>query len=129
MSKFPTDLKYTNEHEWVRVEGDIAVVGITSYAAEQLGGVTFVEFPETGMQVEQMDVLGSIESYKGFSDLFSPVSGEVVEVNSALEDSWEKIDQDSYGEGWLVKIKMADKSGLDSLLDVEAYTKLVESAQ
>jgi glycine cleavage system H protein len=96
MSKFPTDLKYTNEHEWVRVEGDIAVVGITSYAAEQLGGVTFVEFPETGMQVEQMDVLGSIESLMGFSDLFSLVIGEVVEVISSLVYSWVMIVLDSY---------------------------------
>lgn len=129
MSKFPENLKYTEEHEWVRVEGDTVVAGITSYAAEQLGGVTFVEFPEPEEEVGRMDVLGAIESYKGFSDLFSPLSGVIIEVNSGLEEDWEKIDKDPYGEGWLLKIRMSDLSELEQLLDSDSYKSLVEAAQ
>ncbi len=129
MSNFPENLKYTEEHEWVRVEGDIAVAGITAYAAEQLGGVTFVEFPELEDEVGRLDVLGAIESYKGFSDLFSPLSGVVIEVNVSLEEDWEILDKDPYGDGWLLKIRMSNPSEVEQLLDSESYKNLVEAAQ
>ena len=129
MSNFPENLKYTEEHEWVRVEGDIAVAGITAYAAEQLGGVTFVEFPELEDEVGRVDVLGAIESYKGFSDLFSPLSGVVIEVNVSLEEDWEILDKDPYGDGWLLKIRLSIPSVVEQLLDSESYKNLVEAAQ
>jgi glycine cleavage system H protein len=126
MSNIPEDLRYTEEHEWVRVQGNIATIGITAYAAEQLGGVTFIEFPGSGQKVSQMDVIGSIESYKGFSDLFSPVSGEVVEVNDSLMNAWELVDSDPYGRGWLVKVKIDNPGEIENLLTATAYSQHIK---
>jgi glycine cleavage system H protein len=117
----PKELLYTKEHEWIRVDGDVATVGITAYAAGELGDVVFVELPAVGAQTKQMEPFGTIEAVKAVSDLFAPVSGQVVEVNEALSDKPEVVNSDPYGEGWMIKIKMADKSELNNLLSPEAY--------
>ncbi|MBD3287708.1 glycine cleavage system protein GcvH [candidate division KSB1 bacterium] len=117
----PKDLHYTEEHEWIGVEGDTVKVGITDYAQEELGDIVFIELPESGSETNRMEPFGSIEAVKAVSDLFAPVSGTVVEVNSALEDKPELINQDPYGDGWMIKIKLSDKSELDSLLSAEQY--------
>lgn len=122
---FPNNVKYTNEHEWIRLEGDIAFVGITDYAQEQLGDIVFVDVPTEGETLEQNAVFGSIEVVKTVSDLFLPVAGEVLEVNSALEDNPELVNQDPYGEGWIIKLKPADLSQMDSLLDAEGYKNII----
>ncbi len=119
------DLKYTKEHEWVRVEGQTATVGITDYAQRQLGDVVFVELPEVGARLEQMKSFGVIEAVKAVSDLFSPVSGEVTEVNSELETQSGLINTDPYGEGWIIKVKAAALEELDALLSPGDYRKLV----
>ena len=110
---FPAELKYSKEHEWVRVEGQRAIVGITYYAQEQLGDVVYVELPEPGSQVSQFEVCGTIESVKTVSDLFAPVSGEVAAINETLDDSPELINQEPYGSGWILEVTMADVSDLD----------------
>ncbi len=117
----PKELLYTKEHEWIRVEGDIATVGITAYAAGELGDVVFVELPAVGAQTKQMEPFGTIEAVKAVSDLYAPVSGQVVEVNEALSDKPEVVNSDPYGEGWMIKIKMADKAELNNLLSPETY--------
>ncbi len=119
------DLKYTKEHEWVKVEGETATVGITDYAQRQLGDVVFVELPEVGTQLEQMKPFGVIEAVKAVSDLFSPVSGEVTEVNSNLESQSNLINTDPYGEGWIIKVKAKAPVELDALLSPGDYRKLV----
>lgn len=119
--KVPKDLYYTEEHEWIAVEGDIVTVGITDYAQGELGDIVFIELPEVDSDATQMEPFGSIEAVKAVSDLFAPVSGTVVEVNSALEDKPELINLDPYGDGWMIKIKLADKSELDSLLSADQY--------
>jgi glycine cleavage system H protein len=119
------DLKYTEEHEWVRVEGDRATVGVTDYAQRQLGDVVFIELPQLGVQLEQMKAFGVIEAVKAVSDIFSPVSGEVAEVNSQLESQSNLINTDPYGEGWIIKIKIKDPAELDALLSPADYRKLV----
>ncbi len=121
------DLKYTKEHEWVRVEGDVATVGITDYAQKELGDVVFVELPQVGTEVEQMKPFGVIEAVKAVSDLFSPLTGEVTEVNSQLESQSNLINSDPYGEGWIIKIKVKDPKELEALLSSADYRKLVES--
>ncbi len=121
MANVPADLKYSKEHEWIRVEGNIGVVGITWFAQDQLGDVVFVEMPEVGRELKQNEQFGVVESVKTVSDLYCPVSGKVVEINTALENSPELINQDPYGEGWILKIELADPSELDSLLDAAAY--------
>jgi glycine cleavage system H protein len=121
------DLKYTKEHEWVKVEGGMATVGITDYAQKQLGDVVFVELPPVGIKVEQMKPFGVIEAVKAVSDLFSPVSGEVIEVNTQLESQSNLINSDPYGQGWIIKIKVKDPKELDALLSPADYRKLVES--
>jgi glycine cleavage system H protein len=121
----PDDLKYTKEHEWVRVEGDVATVGITAYAAGELGDVVYVELPGEGDAVEQMKPFGTIEAVKTVAELFSPLSGEVAQVNEALEDAPETINGDPFGEGWFVKIKISDASELDALLSPEDYGELI----
>jgi glycine cleavage system H protein len=121
------DLKYTKEHEWVKVEGDVATVGITDYAQKQLGDVVFVEFPPLGTKVEQMKPFGVIEAVKAVSDLFSPISGEVIEVNTQLESQSNLINSDPYGQGWIIKIKVKDPKELEALLSPADYRKLVES--
>jgi glycine cleavage system H protein len=119
------DLKYTKEHEWVRVEGDRATVGVTDYAQRQLGDVVFIELPQLGVQLEQMKAFGVIEAVKAVSDIFSPISGEVAEVNSQLESQSNLINTDPYGEGWIIKIKVKDPAELDALLSPADYRKLV----
>lgn len=121
----PTELKYTKEHEWIRVEGDEAVVGITDYAQSQLGDIVFVECETVGDELQAGETFGTIEAVKTVSDLYLPVSGEVVEFNSALEDQPELINKDAYGEGWIIKIKIADQAELEHLLNAEAYKALV----
>ncbi|QGY42084.1 glycine cleavage system protein GcvH [Pseudodesulfovibrio cashew] len=121
----PEDLKYTKSHEWVMIEGDVATVGITDFAQEQLGDMTFVELPEVGDTFEAGSEMGSVESVKAASEIYSPVSGEVIEVNEELEDAPEKVNEEPYGDGWMVKFKI--KGEPEGLLDAEEYTSLVES--
>jgi glycine cleavage system H protein len=123
----PTDLRYTKDHEWVRVDGDEATVGITEYAAGQLGDIVFVELPETGATFDAGDSFGTVESVKAVSDLYTPVGGEVVEVNEALSDSPEKINEDPYGEGWIVKIQVSGEADLLSASDYEQFLEEEES--
>ena len=122
---FPTNVKYTNEHEWIRFEGEEAYVGITDYAQTQLGDIVFVDVPTEGETLEKGETFGSIEVVKTVSDLFLPVGGEILEVNPALEENQELVNKDPYGEGWIVKIKPSDASEADDLLDAEAYKQLV----
>lgn len=124
-SEFPRDLKYTQEHEWLRVEGELATVGITSFAAEQLGEIVSVQLPEEGDMVEKGEVFGSVESTKSVSDLFAPVSGKITRVNSPLEDTPEAINEDPYDEGWMIEIHMTSSDEVDELLSVEDYVDLV----
>ena len=119
------DLKYTKEHEWVKLEGEVATVGITDYAQRQLGDVVFVELPVVGTQVEQMKPFGVIEAVKAVSDLFSPVTGEVTEINSKLESQSNLINSDPYEEGWIIKVEIEDPKELDTLLSPAEYRKLV----
>jgi glycine cleavage system H protein len=122
---FPADLLYTKEHEWVRVAGEIATVGITEYAQGELGDIVFVELPAVGSATVHMQSFGTIEAVKTVSDLFAPLSGSVVEVNAKLADHAELINQDCYGEGWLVKIKMSHKDEAKNLLSAAAYQQLL----
>lgn len=122
---FPENIKYTNEHEWIRVEGDVAYVGITDYAQDQLGDIVFVDIQTVGETLNAGDVFGTIEVVKTISDIFLPVGGEVLEQNEALADQPELVNQDPYGEGWLVKIKPAEDADFDSLLTAEDYKKLI----
>ena len=123
--QIPANLKYTKEHEWISVEDEIATVGITDYAQGELGDLVFVELPETGSTVTQMEAFGTIEAVKAVSDLFAPVSGEVVEVNEQLNDTPEIVNKDPYGEGWMIKIKLDNPDELEELLDSESYKKLI----
>lgn len=122
---FPTNVKYTKEHEWIRLEGDVAYVGITDYAQEQLGDIVFVDIPTEGETLAANEVFGTIEVVKTISDLFLPVAGEILEQNEALVDQPELVNQDPYGEGWLIKIKPDADADFDSLLDAEAYKALI----
>lgn len=122
---FPTNVKYTKEHEWIRLEGDVAYVGITDYAQEQLGDIVFVDIPTEGETLVADEVFGTIEVVKTISDLFLPVTGEILEQNEALADQPELVNQDPYGEGWLIKIKPTADADFDSLLDAEAYKALI----
>jgi glycine cleavage system H protein len=122
--KVAQDLRYTKEHEWVRVEGDLATVGITDYAAHQLGDIVFVELPEIGRVLTQFAAVGVIESVKAVSDLFAPISGEVVETNAELGAHPELVNGDPFGQGWMLRIRVADKSQVDGLLDQAAYQEL-----
>ena len=122
---FPTNVKYTKEHEWIRLEGDVAYVGITYYAQEQLGDIVFVDIPTEGETLAADEVFGTIEVVKTISDLFLPVTGEILEQNEALADQPELVNQDPYGEGWLIKIKPTADADFDSLLDAEAYKALI----
>ena len=124
----PEDLKYTKEHEWARVEGDVVVVGITDYAQNALGDITFVELPEVGAKVKADAEVCVVESVKAASDVYSPLSGEVAEVNTALNNSPELINSAPYGNGWLFKIKNFNRAQLDNLLSTEEYGKQIEEA-
>ncbi len=121
----PEDLKYTREHEWLRIEDDLAVVGITDYAQRELGDVVFVDLPAVGSTVQQGEIFGSIDSVKTASDLYSPISGEVVEINSALADDPALVNTDPYGKGWMIKVRPRDKSELDNLLTPQEYREYV----
>ncbi len=121
----PAELKYTKDHEWAKLDGDIVTVGITEYAQGELGDVVFVELPEAGDSVEKEETFGTIEAVKAVADLFSPVSGEVVEANEALGDTPEIVNTDPYGDGWMVKIKLSNPDDWDTLMSAEAYEELI----
>ena len=121
----PTDLRYTRDHEWVRVAGDEATVGITQYAADQLGDIVFVELPDEGRDLEEAKAFGVVESVKAVSDLFAPLTGTVTSINGALAANPELVNSDPYGDGWMIKIRLSDTSEMDDLLDGPAYDDLV----
>jgi glycine cleavage system H protein len=120
----PEDLRYTKEHEWVRVDGDEATVGITQYAADQLGDIVFVELPAVGRALEQFATFGVVESVKAVSDLFAPVAGEIVAINESLADQPELVNTQPFGDGWMVRVRLADKGQVDALLEPAAYEQL-----
>ena len=122
---YPDNLKYSKDHEWIRIEGDEAFVGITAFAARELGDIVFVDVDTEGESLDQDEVFGSVEAVKTVSDLFLPVAGEVLEFNEGLEDAPEAVNEDPYGEGWMVKIKINDASQLDGLMDAEAYQAML----
>ena len=121
----PSELRYTKDHEWVRVDGDEATIGITGYAADQLGDIVFVELPASGQSIEQFATFGVVESVKAVSDLFAPVSGEVVAANADLAGQPELVNSEPYGAGWMLRVRIADRSQLDELLDAAAYDALI----
>ena len=122
---YPDDLKYSKEHEWVRMEGNIAQIGVTVFAQDSLGDVVFIDLPDVGTEVGQFEKFGEIESVKAVSDLFSPIAGTSVDANSAAIDNPETVNTDPYGSGWLIKVEISDPSQLDELMDAETYeTKL-----
>jgi glycine cleavage system H protein len=126
-ASYPDDLKYHPEHDWAQIEGDVATFGITWYAQDALGEVVFFDPPEVGAHVSKDQTYAEVESVKAVSDVFAPLSGEIVEVNDALADSPERINQDPYGEGWMVKVKLSDPGEVDALMDVGAYRDLLQS--
>ena len=121
----PNNLKYTKDHEWIRVEGEVAFVGITDFAQSELGEIVFVENEKEGETIEANEVFGSIEAVKTVSDLCMPVTGEILEVNAALEDAPELVNNDPYGEGWMIKIAVKDAAEIDGLMDAEAYAAFI----
>ena len=125
MSEYPKDLKYTNEHEWVRIDGDVAIIGITSFAADQLGDVVAVELPEEGDKVTKGEVFGSVESVKAVADLFAPVTGTVSRVNTPLNDSPEYVNEDPFDEGWMIEVEMSDPEEAEELMDMATYAEFV----
>ena len=126
-ASYPDDLKYHAEHDWARVEGDTATLGITWYAQEQLGEVVFFDPPEVGTSVSKDQAYAEVESVKAVSDVVAPLSGEIVEVNEGLTDSPENVNSDPYGEGWMVKVRLSDQSELDQLMDVNQYKELLQT--
>lgn len=127
MSQVPAELKYSKEHEWVRVEGNRAYIGITDFAQSELGDIVFVELPEVGSTLTANQTFGTVESVKTVSDLFAPVSGEIVEINRSLEDSPEHVNSSPYGDGWMVVVEMSNPGELDELLDAAAYQAHIEA--
>ncbi len=123
--RVPEDCRYTREHEWIRIEGDSARVGITDFAQQELGDIVYVELPELGRRVRAGEALGTVESVKAVSEIYAPASGEVIEVNDALAQAPERINHDPYGEGWLCRLRLEDPSELDSLMDAHAYEAFV----
>ena len=121
----PTDLRYTKDHEWVRIDGDEATVGITQYASDQLGDIVFVELPDVGRALEAHKPFGVVESVKAVSDLFAPLAGEVTAVNETLHAQSELVNSDPYGEGWMIKVRVGDVDAVDDLLDADAYDAIV----
>lgn len=124
--EFPEGLKYTKEHEWVLVEDRIATIGITEYAQQELGDVVYVELPEVGEKIVKDDPFGAVESVKAVSDIYAPVSGTVIEVNDTLPDSPETINDDAYGDGWMIKVEMSDADDLKDLMSAEEYAEYVD---
>ncbi|MFQ5540340.1 MAG: glycine cleavage system protein GcvH [Candidatus Binatia bacterium] len=123
---FPEGLKYSKEHEWVLVESDVAIIGITEYAQDELGDIVYVELPQVGEKISKDDPFGSVESVKAVSDIFAPISGSVLEVNDTLPDSPETINEDPYGDGWMIKVQMTDKDELKDLMNSEDYAEFIE---
>ncbi len=121
----PANLKYTKDHEWIRVEGDVAVIGVTDYAQSQLGDIVYVEIETEDENLDREEVFGTIEAVKTVSDLYMPVSGTVVEVNEELEDMPDAVNKDPYGDGWMIKVEMSDLSQVEELLSAEAYKELI----
>jgi len=124
----PPDLRYTKDHEWVKLEGDVATIGVTDFAASQLGDVVFVDLPAVGRTLEQSSTFGVVESVKAVSDLYAPVSGEVTEVNGDLASKPELVNSDAYGEGWMIRVRVADPAQVGELLDAAAYQQLTSEA-
>ena len=122
---FPTDVKYTKDHEWIRVDGDVAYVGITDYAQSELGEIVYVDITTEGETVNKEEVFGTIEAVKTVSDLFMPVTGEVLEVNPELEDAPQLVNEDAYGKGWIIKVNLSDAAELDELLSAAEYEQLI----
>lgn len=127
MSSYPSDLKYDREHEWVRVEGDVAVIGVSDFAQDQLGEVVYVDLPAVGDTVTAGETFGEVESVKSVSELFSPVSGEVVKVNDELDGTPETVNEDAYGAGWMIEVKLADPTELDGLMSAAEYQDFIAS--
>jgi glycine cleavage system H protein len=121
----PSELKYTKDHEWIQVDGDVATIGITDFAQGELGDIVYVEVETVDETLEKEEVFGTVEAVKTVSDLFLPVSGEIIEFNESLEEEPEKVNEDPYGEGWMIRIRMSDPSEVDELLDADAYKELV----
>ncbi|WP_224484079.1 glycine cleavage system protein GcvH [Robertkochia aurantiaca] len=121
----PADLKYTKDHEWVKIEGDIATVGITDFAQGELGDIVYVEVETVDESLEREEVFGTVEAVKTVSDLFLPLTGEIIEFNESLEEEPEKVNADPYGEGWMIKIRISDESEIEDLLSAEAYKEVV----
>ena len=121
----PSNLKYTKDHEWVKVDGDVAVVGITDYAQDQLGDIVFVDIQTQGETLDKEEVFGAIEAVKTVADAFMPVSGEIIEVNAALEGAPQTVNTDPYGEGWMIKIRLTNPAELDELMDADAYKAIL----
>ena len=124
--EFPAECKYTKEHEWIRIEGDLAEIGITDYAQDSLGDIVFLELPEKGTDVEREDSFGVVESVKAVSDLYAPLSGTIEETNEPLADTPELINEHPYSDGWIIKIKINDPSELDNLMDAKAYEDYIK---
>ena len=125
MSEVPAELRYTAEHEWVRIDGDIATIGVTDFAQDALTDVVWVELPEVGASVAAMESCGSVESVKSVSEIYAPLAGNITEANESLEDAPEKINQDPYGDGWIWKMTISDAGELDALLDAAGYSELL----
>ncbi len=121
----PDNLKYSKEHEWVKVEGDTAIIGITDYAQGELGDVVYVELPEVGTEVSSGETFGTIEAVKAVSELYSPISGEVLEINGGLEDEPAAVNQSPYDDGWMIKVKISDSKELDDLMDAAGYEEMI----
>lgn len=121
----PAELKYSKDHEWIRIDGDVATVGITDFAQGELGDIVYVEVETLDETLDKDEIFGSVEAVKTVSDLFLPLTGEIIEFNEALEDEPEKVNSDPYGEGWMIKIKISDSSEIDSLLDANGYKELI----
>ncbi len=123
----PEELKYTKDHEWIRVEGDEAIIGITDFAQKELGDIVFIEVETEGENLDREETFGTIEAVKTVSDLFMPIGGEVLSFNEELEATPELVNKDPYGEGWIIKVKIADMAQLDDLMDINAYKELIEA--
>ncbi len=124
---YPEELKYTKDHEWIRIDGDTATIGITEYAQGELGDIVYVEIETEGEELDQNEVFGTVEAVKTVSDLFMPLSGEVIEFNEALEDAPETVNEDPYGEGWMIKVKLSDASQVEGLMSAADYKSMVEA--
>ena len=122
----PSDLKYTNEHEWVRLEGNVATIGITDWAQGELGDVVFVEMPDVGSEVAKSEQFGTIEAVKAVSELYAPLSGKVIEINGALDDDPMAVNRDPFGDGWMIRVEISEKSEIDSLLDDVGYKGIID---